>query len=474
MSKFTHVKKSALAALAVAAAVTGLSVSPAQADAGSSMATLARAEVGNGPCAHGGYWSHTNNQGSSCDGRGGASQAWCADFVGWVWSHYDVARLASLTDGAVSFYKYGVANNTLHSTPKVGDAVVYDYNGSNWAAHVAMVTGFNGTTVTMVGGNEGHRTHPDGIVQTESTTDWQVGKAPWGQTISGYISPVLNSDSSVTPADAGMTHLAGGDLDGNRTQDVLATETTTGDLYFYPGSGAVNGNSTLGQRVKIGSGWNTMTNVTVGDFTGDGKADVLATESAAGDLYLYPGTGAVNGMGTLGDRVKIGSGWSGMRDVARIDVNKDGKADVVAVETGTGNLYAYPGTGAVNGMNTLGERVQIGTGWGAMSQIVTPGDLNSDGVDDLVARDESGNLFAYPGSGKLSGMSTLGDRVQIGSGWKSMTNLVGADFNGDGKGDLGAVQATAGSTGTFFAYPGTGTLNGMNTLGDRVQIGTGW
>ncbi|OAR25080.1 hypothetical protein A8W25_28580 [Streptomyces sp. ERV7] len=416
MSKFIHLKKSALAALVATAAVTGLSAAPAQADAGSSMASLARGEVGNGPCAHGGYWTHINSQGSSCNSSG-VSHAWCADFVGWVWSHYDVARLGTLTDGAASFYKYGKVNGTLHSTPKVGDAVVYDYNGVDWAAHVALVTGFDGTNVTMVGGNEGHRTHPDGIVQTESTSRWQVGQAPWGQTISGYISPVLNSDSSVTPADAGMTHLAGGDLDGNRTQDVLSTETSTGDLYFYPGSGAVNGSGTLGSRVKIGSGWNSMTNVTVGDYTGDGKADVLATESAAGDLYLYPGSGSVKGMSTLGDRVKIGSGWSGMHDVARIDVNKDGKADAVAVETGTGNLYAYPGTGSLNGMNTLGERVQIGSGWNAMSQIVTPGDLNSDGTDDLVARDESGNLYAYPGTGSLNGMNTLGDRVQIGTGW---------------------------------------------------------
>ncbi len=470
-------KKSSLAGLVAAAAVTGLTAAPAHADATASMASTAAGQIGQGPCGSGGYWSHNNSQNNSCGGGGTQSHAWCADFVGWVWSHYDVAHIGSLTDGAASFFAYGQANNTLHGTPKVGDAVVYNYrsSGGGYADHVAMVTAFDGKTVTVVGGNEGHNSgYSQGIVQRESTTNWAVGSAPWGQTISGYISPVLNSDSGATPSAAGMTHLAGGDLDANGTHDVLATEVTTGDLYLYPGSGSISGTATLGNRVKIGSGWNTMTNETIGDFNGDGKADVLATDSAAGDLYLYPGTGSVSGMGTLGNRVKIGTGWSGMHDVARMDVNHDGKADVVAVETATGDLYAYPGTGTLDGTNTLGGRVKIGSGWNSMSSLTTPGDLNGDGIADLVAKDESGKLYVYPGSGSLNGVNPLGNRVQIGSGWSAMTDIVGADVNGDGKGDIAAVEAAPGATGKFYVYPGTGAINGMNTLGDRTQIGTGW
>ncbi|MFI1103992.1 hypothetical protein [Streptomyces melanogenes] len=51
-----------------------------------------------------------------------------------------------------------------------------------------------------------------------------------------------------------------------------------------------------------------------------------------------------------------------------------------------------------------------------------------------------------------------------------MRQLVGADFNGDGKGDLAAVEAPPGSTGAFYLYPGTGNT----TLGSRTRIGTGW
>lgn len=52
----------------------------------------------------------------------------------------------------------------------------------------------------------------------------------------------------------------------------------------------------------------------------------------------------------------------------------------------------------------------------------------------------------------------------------AMCRLVGADFDHDGKGDLDAVQAPVGSTGTGYFYPGTGNT----ALGSRIQVGTGW
>ncbi|MFE2289353.1 FG-GAP repeat domain-containing protein [Streptomyces sp. NPDC059443] len=269
-------------------------------------------------------------------------------------------------------------------------------------------------------------------------------------------------EATPTPTAAGMTSLAGGDFGGDGKADVVAVEATTGILFYYPGTSG----GQLGARVQIGTNWNTMSELTSGYFTGSGKLDLAAVDND-GALWIYPG----NGNGTFGNRIKAGTGWDGMHDLAGIDLNKDGKTDLAAVETSTGNFYIYPG----NGNGTFGDRVQIGSGWNAMDQIVSPGDLNKDGKADLVTREAAtGNLYAYLGSGSISGMNTLGDRVLIGTGWGSMTDLVSGDFNGDGIGDVDAVQASPSDTGTFYSYPGTGAINGTNTLGARVQIGTGW
>ncbi|MFJ9620056.1 FG-GAP-like repeat-containing protein [Streptomyces noursei] len=293
------------------------------------------------------------------------------------------------------------------------------------------------------------------------------GAGAWGSCGAGAGLGGDHADPYPTtpPAPVGMVHLTAADFTGDGKKDLVGVESATGKLWLYPG----NGDGTFGTRVQIGTGWNAMSKLAAADYTGDGKADLLAVENSTGNLFLYPGTGSAVGMNTLGARTQIGSGWGGMRDLTAIDVNKDGKPDLVAVDT-NGALWAYPGTGNLAGSSTLGGRVQIGSGWGSMAELASPGDLDADGKADLVAVDPAGALWKYPGTGALNGSNTFGARTQIGSGWNSMHQLVGADFNNDGKGDLDAVQAQAGSTGGLYFYPG----NGSGGLADRARIGTGW
>ena len=94
-----------------------------------------------------------------------------------------------------------------------------------------------------------------------------------------------------------------GDFTGDGKADLLAI-TRNGDLYLYRGNGL---GGFTGGGTKIGSGWNVFAKVfSPGDFTGDGKADLLA-ETSTGDLYLYHG----NGLGGFtGGSTRIGSGWN--------------------------------------------------------------------------------------------------------------------------------------------------------------------
>ncbi|MFD5144368.1 FG-GAP repeat domain-containing protein [Streptomyces sp. NPDC058401] len=284
---------------------------------------------------------------------------------------------------------------------------------------------------------------------------WLIGEAPGERT-------VLNIPWPKAPA--GMGRLTAADFTGDGKQDLTGVESTTGTLWLYPGNGAGG----LGDRIRIGAGWGAMSELTAADYTGDGKPDLL-TVDASGGLYLYPGSGSAAGMRTLGTRTQIGSGWGSMRELTALDANRNGTADLVALDT-AGALWVYPGTGSLNGTGTLGPRTQIGAGWGTMAELTVPGDLDADGKPDLVTVDAAGVLWKYPSTGALNGMSTLGSRTQLGTHWNSMRQLVGADFNGDGKGDLDAVQAPADVAGALYFYPG----NGAGGFADRTQIGTGW
>ncbi|MGY5055093.1 trypsin-like serine protease [Streptomyces sp. 900105755] len=148
-----------------------------------------------------------------------------------------------------------------------------------------------------------------------------------------------------------------GDLTGDYLPDILS-EDSSGVLWLYPGKG----NGTFSARVRIGGGWSQYNQLRgVGDFNGDGKADLLARRSSGGDLYLYKGTGK-SGTGLFSARVKVRSGWTGFNTLAAVgDLTGDGKADLVARTTG-GTLYLYPGTGKATS-EIFGTRKSLGTGF---------------------------------------------------------------------------------------------------------------
>ncbi|WP_225803722.1 FG-GAP-like repeat-containing protein [Streptomyces sp. NK15101] len=240
-----------------------------------------------------------------------------------------------------------------------------------------------------------------------------------------------------------------GDLNADRRSDVLARD-EAGRLWFLPGDGT-------GRLVGSG-GWGAMNALTRhGDFTGDGREDVIARESATGRLWLYPGTGT----GSLGTRKLIGSGgWNGMsRITAYGDLTGDGRSDLLAVEPSTGKLWAYPGTST----GTLAARRLVGSGgWNAMNALVAPGDMNGNGKADLIAREAStGKLWFYPGTGT----GAFGSRVLIGSGgWNVMASFLAVgDFGGDGLNDLATVTTSAyvgegcRGVGCLVRYSGKGT-----------------
>ncbi|MEU2332773.1 trypsin-like serine protease [Streptomyces sp. NPDC013172] len=148
-----------------------------------------------------------------------------------------------------------------------------------------------------------------------------------------------------------------GDLTGDYLPDVLS-EDSSGVLWLYPGKS----NGTFAAAVRIGGGWSQYNQLRgVGDFNGDGKADLLARRSSGGDLYLYKGTGK-SGSGLFSARVKVRSGWTGYNTLAAVgDLTGDGKADLVARTTG-GTLYLYPGTGKGTS-EIFATRKSLGTGF---------------------------------------------------------------------------------------------------------------
>ncbi|WP_128434779.1 trypsin-like serine protease [Streptomyces cyaneus] len=148
--------------------------------------------------------------------------------------------------------------------------------------------------------------------------------------------------------------VAPGDVTGDYLPDLLSVD-SGGALWIYPGKGT----GSFATPVKVGTGWNQYNSLRGhGDFTGDGKTDLIARASSTGYLYLYKGTGK-SGTGAFSSRVKVRE-WAGYNAFDAVgDVSGDGKADFLARTPG-GTLYLYKGTGKATS-EIFATRISVGT-----------------------------------------------------------------------------------------------------------------
>ncbi|MFG1806253.1 choice-of-anchor D domain-containing protein, partial [Streptomyces sp. NPDC049040] len=173
----------------------------------------------------------------------------------------------------------------------------------------------------------------------------------------------------------------------------------------------------------------------------------LLARDSSGTLWQYHGTGvpAV----PLAARAGIGTGWNIYSIITSVSREKaDGTGTAVARDS-SGTLWFYDGTGKPNA--PFAARKNVGAGWNIFDSIVGTGDLSGDGKADIVTRDSGGGLWLYPGTGKAT--APFGTRTLIGPGWNIFDTIVGTgDLSGDGKADI----VTRDSGGGLWLYPGTG------------------
>nr|WSX75803.1 VCBS repeat-containing protein [Streptomyces sp. NBC_00899] len=222
---------------------------------------------------------------------------------------------------------------------------------------------------------------------------------------------------------------------------------SAGVLWQHPATSDVARPGTFAPRTRVGGGWNIYNMITaLGPLKADGTGDLVARDSS-GVLWYYRGTG--NSQAPLANRIRVGTGWNIYDQIVGAgDITGDGHPDLLARDA-TGVLWYYRGTG--NSQAPLANRIRVGTGWNIYDQIVGAGDITGDGHPDLLARDSSGVLWYYRGTGNPAAPYT--SRVRISGGWHGYTSIVGiGDMTGSGHPDLVARD----SAGKFWYYRGTG------------------
>ncbi|MFC7978840.1 N-acetylmuramoyl-L-alanine amidase [Streptomyces cinereoruber] len=242
--------------------------------------------------------------------------------------------------------------------------------------------------------------------------------------------------------------------------NVIARD-TSGGLWQYQGTGSAT--APFLTRYRIGGGWggyDTVTPTTA--LRADGTGDIVARDTT-GVLWYYQATG--NPSSPFKPRLRTGGGWNIFDRILGVrDMDGDGRPDLIAREK-SGVLWLYKGTG--DPARPFEYRVKVGGGWNIFDQLISTGDMTGDGRPDLIARDTAGVLWLYRNTG--ASPNPYAFRVKVGGGWNMFDVMVGpSDLDLDGRPDLIARD----TAGVLWFYK---NVNGNpNPYAARTRIGGGW
>jgi hypothetical protein len=275
------------------------------------------------------------------------------------------------------------------------------------------------------------------------------------------------------------------DVNADGKPDALVTDYSSSRLLVLLGNGA--GIFTLQATASSTGAGSGPKSVVVADANGDGKLDALTANAYDGTIGVLLGNGT-GGFTLQANSPVVGPGGS-TQSLVIADVNKDGKLDVLAGDSGANTLAVLLGNGA-GGFTSYGS---FPTTAGSIPLNVDVADINGDGKLDAVTTnyDNSISLLLGNGSGGFTAQAT---RLVPVTPLNNIFGLSLADVNKDGRPDVTAVNSAnstlivflnttatflstravlPGTSATFFPNPAhtvtTLSLTGLSTSGAQVK-----
>jgi GH25 family lysozyme M1 (1,4-beta-N-acetylmuramidase) len=199
------------------------------------------------------------------------------------------------------------------------------------------------------------------------------------------------------------------------------------------------------------------------DFNGDGKPDIAALNLSGDGLWVYPNT-STSGHPSMGAGQSVSTGWSAVTHIMTGDFDGDGKADIIGQYGDTLAIWRSTSTASAFSFSYKA----LATGFNAYSRLLPLADYNGDGKPDIAALNLSGDGLWIHRNTSTPGNPSIAAGKSVSAGWGVVNNIMTGDFDGDGKADIvgqfGDTLATwtSTSTATTFSFTYHNLSSGFN------------
>ena len=228
----------------------------------------------------------------------------------------------------------------------------------------------------------------DGIPDLIATNANNVGSDPGVMTVllgkgDGTFTPTASSPVSVGSA---PISIAVGDFNRDGMEDLALVNFDGNNVTILLGNGDGTFTPATNSPLMVGS---FPTSIAMGDFNGDGILDLAVTNSAytsstVGSLTVLLGNGDGTFATTGGSPITVGGDPV---SVTVGDFNGDGKADLAVANNSDDTVMILLGSG--NGQFMLASNSPIRVG--DFPQSEAPGDFNGDGITDVAVANSGSN-----------------------------------------------------------------------------------
>lgn len=251
-----------------------------------------------------------------------------------------------------------------------------------------------------------------------------------------------------------------GDVNGDGRADIIAFGDDGATVALSDGSGFVDAGLWVADFGYMAGGWrNERHTRAIGDVDGDGLDDIVGFGQHGVLVGLSNGDSFDPAQSWLRDFAQS-SGWRiAQHERALGDVNGDGMADLVGFHDYGVIIALSDGSSFTNGGLWSEDFGSLDDGWSNDRHVRSVADVNGDGLDDLVGFGEDGVHVALASDGEFLPAELWSDGFGYDDGWRvDLHERRLADINGDGMadivgfGDYGTIVAL--SNGSGFEAPG--------------------